>query len=118
MALHADYDRAPESTVPRLEKTPDEDDGGGERDEETTLRIPQEGMRWERIKDEDGKWTDDLTRLKINERTSLVGIPPEAHAYRVAGLSPLQWAVFQETFGDEEREDPNLDPRWKDNPPG
>lgn len=118
MSLHADYDRAPESTVPRLEETPDEDDGGGERDEETALRIPQEGMRWERIKDEDGRWTDDLTRLKINERTSLVGIPPEAHAYRVAGLSPLQWAVSQETFGDEEGEDPNLDPRWKDNPPG
>ena len=116
MSLHADYDRAPESTVPRLEIAYEEDreeDGSWEE-----LRIPREGMRWERVKGEDGKWGDDLTRLKINDRASLARIPPAAHEYRVAGLSPLQWAVSQETFGEGDEEDPNLDPRWRNDPYG
>ena len=116
MSLHADYDLAPESRVPRLEVAYEED-----RQEDGTweeLRIPPEGMRWERIKGEDGKWTDDLTRLNINDRASLTRIPPQAHAYRVAGLSPLQWAVTQEVFGETEDENPNFDPRWREHPYG
>ena len=111
MELHSDYDRAPESTVPQLEITRDEGDEGDE------LRIPRQGMRWERVKGEDGKWGDDLTRLNISEAASLTHIPPEAHACRVAGASPLEWAVKELTWDEGwEGEDPNRDPRWKDDP--
>lgn len=107
MRLRADCDQTPEMNDPiRLEIK--EDDGEGW----DVLRISPEGMRWNRVRGEDGKTRDDLTRLKINDRAALTHIPPEAHDYKVAGRSPLQWAVRQLGFG----EDPNNDPRWHDDP--
>ena len=116
MELHADYDSAPESLVPQLAIARPEE--GEEEDEGwEALRIPRGGMRWERVKDEEtGRWGDDLAHLKINERVSFDHIPPQAHAYRVAGHSPLQWAVKELTWDEEWEEDPNRDPRWRDDP--
>ena len=120
MELHADYDNAEESLVPQLAVVRDEGDGEGKGDEGWEgLRIPPGGMRWKRVKDEEtGRGRDDLTHLDINERVSFDHIPPQAHAYRVAGHSPLEWAVKELTYDEEWGEDPNRDPRWKDDPLG
>lgn len=107
MELHANYGEAPLLEGPRLVNEGDKE-----------IRVPPEGMRWERIKNEDGKWVDDLTCLKINRRASLQDIPAEAHVYQVAGYSPLQWAVreSQPKKSEVPGEDFNSDPRWQNKP--
>ena len=116
MELHADYDSAPESLIPQLAIARQEEEGKEDEGWEA-LRIPQGGMKWRRVKDEEtGRRRDDPTCLDINERVSFDRIPPEAHYYKVAGHSPLQWAVKELTHDEEWGEDPNRDPRWSDDP--
>ncbi|MDE0267991.1 MAG: hypothetical protein OXI96_03000 [Acidimicrobiaceae bacterium] len=55
----------------------------------SAFRI-RKAMRWGR--GSSGR-RDDRTVLEVNERCWLVGIPQEAHEYRISGRSPLEWAV-------------------------
>ena len=107
MEMHSAFDRVPEHSAPRLEM-----------EEGADLRIPPQGMKWAKKATDGGRREDDLTRLEINEGAVLCDIPLEAHAYQVAGLSPLQWAVRESTAGEETGEDPNYDPLWRDDPGG
>lgn len=107
MEMHAAYDRVPEHPAPRLETK-----------EGANLRIPPQGMKWAKKATDGGRREDDLTRLKINGGAALCDIPIEAHAYQVAGLSPLQWAVRESAAGEDTGEDPNYDPLWRDDPKG
>lgn len=63
---------------------------------------------------------DDWDTLEINDRCRLVGIPPEAHAYKVSGRSPLQWAADQIRFKQDKdsgiTDNPNGWHAWADNP--
>ena len=93
MSLHADWNEAPQHPDPVVQL-----EGGG------TLLIPASGMSW--AKNEDG--SQNLTRIQINPAAALAGIPLTAHDYRVAGHSPLQWAVMQSEAGEEPGEDPNI----------
>lgn len=101
MEMHAAYDRVPEHPVPCLET-----------EEGADLRIPPQGMKWAKKATDGGRREVDLTRLIINEKAVLYDIPLKAHAYQVAGLSPLQWAVKNLKAGKEPGEDPNCDPLW------
>ena len=97
MTLHADYDQAPEHPEPRLII-----------DEGSDALIQPEGMSWAKAAD----GSKDLTRLQINPGAVLVDIPVQAHDYKVAGHSPLQWAVNMSCAGEEPDEDPNIE--WDD----
>ena len=105
MFIHADYDNAPARQEPVLEV-----------EEGAEIRIGKKGMRWRRVKTGEGVWEDDLSCLEIGEGLRLTGIPIEAHDYRVAGYSPVQWAAKNLIPDPEAGEDPLRDPRWADNP--
>lgn len=91
MGLHADFRLAPmhPGPLPVIES-------GGD------LLIPPGGMSWAKTDSGD----KDFTVIQINPSAAFTRIPPAAHEYKVAGMSPLQWAVHMsetEEFG----EDPN-----------
>lgn len=90
MDLHIGYESCPEweGVDCLVDGFPD---GEGRADPEA-YRIKNK-MRWNRVKNEDGKREDDRTELHVNDRCRLVGIPAEAQDYRVSGRSPLDWAI-------------------------
>ena len=68
--LHVDYETGPEADIEV------ELDGGG------CYRI-----------DSLMRWKDNRKVLEINAKCRLINIPATAHAYKVSGRSPLEWAV-------------------------
>ncbi len=75
-------------------------------------------MRWG--KQEDNPRIPDRSVLWINDRCRLVGIPPEAHEYRVSGRSPLDWAIDSLRRKEDKKsgivDDPNRWHVWADRP--
>ena len=94
MDLHVGYETCPE--CPSVECLVDDqpDEGGADPGAyRITGRMQGRNSDGSRC----GK-NDDWDVLAVNDRCRLVGIPPEAHAYKVSGRSPLQWAVDQLKF--------------------
>ena len=81
MELHLGYESCPEllSIACVVDGQPDEG-----RSDSSAYRIARR-MRWAS--------KQDRSTLLINDRCLLTNIPAEAHAYRVSGRSPLEWAV-------------------------
>ncbi len=75
-------------------------------------------MRWGK-KDGGGR-AADRTVLWINDRCRLVGIPPEAHEYKVSGRSPLEWALDSLRHKTDKasgiKDDPNRWHAWEHRP--
>lgn len=117
MDLHIGYESCPEweGVDCLVDGFPD---GEGRADPEA-YRIKNK-MRWNRVKNEDGRWEDDRTELHVNDRCRLVGIPAEAQDYRVSGRSPLDWAVDSLRHKLDKQsgitDDPNGWHAWADNP--
>ena len=63
----------------------------GDTDDPNLYRIDQT-MRWEKVRNAEGKLVPDKSVLHINSRCSIEGIPAEAHQYEVNGKTPLEWA--------------------------
>ena len=90
MDLHIGYE-----TCPEWEEVDCLVDGffGREGDADPEAYRIQKKMRWNRVRNDEGKLEDDRTELHVNDRCRLVGIPAEAQAYTVSGRSPLDWAI-------------------------
>ncbi len=108
--LHIDYETVPEWPLECL--VDDEfDEGGCGAD---AYRI-EKRMRW------GGKrGAEDRSVLQINDRCRLVGIPTEAHDYKVSGRSPLEWAIDSLRHKHDKdsgiTDDPNGWDAWADEP--
>ena len=77
-------------------------------------------MRWARTRGEDGKPTNDLSVLLVNDRCRIGDIPPEAHQYVVNGKTPLGWAIDRLKATRDNKSgisrDPNQWHAWADRP--
>ena len=75
-------------------------------------------MRWG--KQDDNPKVSDRSVLWVNDRCRLVGIPPEAHDYRVSGRSPLDWTIDSLRRKEDRKsgivDDPNRWHVWADRP--
>ena len=90
MDLHIGYE-----TCPEWEEVDCLVDGffGREGDADPEAYRIQKKMRWNRVRNDEGKLEDVRTELHVNDRCRLVGIPAEAQEYTVSGRSPLDWAI-------------------------
>ena len=82
--------------------------------------LPPEVFRIEkRMRLERDKGADTRT-LKINDRCSLVKIPPRAFDYKISGRSPLEWAVDSLRLKEDKNsgivDDPNGWHVWAEDP--
>ena len=58
---------------------------------------------------------EDRSVVRINERVTLRGIPPDAYSYRVGGRSPVEWVVKQYQIETDSASGIELDPNdWLD----
>lgn len=113
MDLHVNYDNSEAveewPLVCEVDGQPDEGDA-----DSSAYRIDKK-MRWAK----DGKVTD-RTVLEINHRCKLLGIPDEAHDYKVSGRTPLDWAIDSLRFKLDKpsgiTDDPNGWHVWADEP--
>ena len=116
MDLHVGYETCPEhpAVVCEVDGEPDEGsaDPGAYRIAGRMRGIRADGSKCGR--------NDDWDALAVNDRCRLAGIPPEAHAYKVSGRSPLQWAVDQLRVKHDKPsrivDDPNRWHAWADDP--
>ena len=117
MDLHIGYETCPEwEGVECLVDGFPDGEGGGDPE---AYRIGDR-MRWNKVKNEDGKRVVDRTELHVNDRCRLVGIPAEAQDYTVSGRSPLDWAVDSLRLKIDSAsgitDDPNGWHAWADDP--
>ena len=117
MDLHVGYETCPEcpGVVCLVDDEPDE--GGADP---AAYRITGKRMQGRNADGSKCGKNDDWDVLVVNDRCRLVGIPSEAHAYKVSGRSPLQWAVDQLKFKHDAKsgitDDPNGWHAWADDP--
>ena len=114
MDLHVSYETIPEwPLVCLVDGRPD--DGAAKPDVYRITRNKK--MKWGKA--EDGR-TEDRSVFMINDRCKIVGIPNEAHEYRVSGRSPLEWAIASLRWKTDNRseivDDPNGWHVWVDEP--
>ena len=80
----------------------------------------EDRMRWNRVRNDEGKLEVDRTELHVNGRCRLVGIPAEAQDYTVSGRSPLDWAIDSLRHKRDKAsgitDDPNGWHAWADDP--
>ena len=114
MDLHVGYETVPEWD---LECLVDGHADEGDSDPDAYRITRNKKMRWGRA--EDGK-TDERTVFMVNDRCKLVGIPDEAHQYRVSGRTPLDWAIDSLRWKTDKAsqivDDPNGWHAWSDDP--
>ncbi len=119
MALHVGYETCPElpleCRVDGVASEGDADDGA--------YRIDKQ-MRWGQRREVGagvrGKAAADRSVLHVNDRCSLVGIPPQCHNYTVSGRSPLEWAIDSLRYKVDKKsgitDDPNRWHVWAERP--
>lgn len=116
MDLHIGYEDCPEhpDVVCEVDGARDEGTAGGD-----AYRVANR-MRGRNSDGSKCGKNDDWDELEVNARCRLVGIPAEAHAYKVSGRSPLQWAVDQIKHKHDKdsgiTDDPNRWHAWADEP--
>jgi len=134
MLLQMDYDSYPEYHQAQCLVDGKFDEGTAEDPE--VYRI-HDKMRWGKLNlpgmdshtdDSDDKASSrgssaqkfDKTRLIINPRCELVGIPLEAHDYKISGRSVLEWETDSLRRKEDKRsgitDDPNTCEQWADDP--
>ena len=117
MDLHVGYETCPECPGIVCEVDDELDDGDADPD---AYQITGKRMQGRNADGSKCGKNDDWDVLVVNDRCRLVGIPPEAHAYKVSGRSPLQWAVDQLKFKHDAKsgitDDPNGWHAWADDP--
>lgn len=64
-----------------------------ENSDDPDLYRIDDRMRWNKVRNADGKLELDRSVLHINARCRVEGIPDEAHHYEVNGKTPLDWAI-------------------------
>lgn len=115
MDLHMDYESVPEHPAECLVDDVSVDSFGTHEDPEGAYRIDK--LRWGTA---DGTKEPDRSVLEINPRCRIIGIPEEAHSYKVSGRSPLQWAIdglrHKKDRSSGVTDDPNEADDWADEP--
>ena len=117
MDLHIGYETCPEHPDVVCQVDGEDDDG---QSSPGAYRLSNRQMRGRMADGAKCGKNDDWDALDVNDRCRLVGIPPEAHAYKVSGRSPMQWAVDQLRHKHDKAsgitDDPNGWHAWADDP--
>ena len=91
----------------------------GNPDDPDLYRIDPR-MRWNKMRNAEGKLVLDKSILHINDRCRIEGIPDEAHQYEVNGKTPLGWAIDQLKIATDKKSgiknDANQWDTWADDP--
>ena len=77
-------------------------------------------MRWNKVRNAEGKLVLDRSVFHINDQCRVEGIPDEAHGYEVNGKTPLDWAIDRLKIATDKESgivnDANQWQAWADDP--